>query len=78
MGPDRSITDHSHVQADRGEEEREWAAALWQAAAGGTEVFGYTSNYWAGHAPASARALQRLLGQPVVEPGELGEQTSLF
>ncbi len=78
MGPDRSIVDHSQLQADRAAEEREWAATLWRAAAGGTEVFGYTSNYWAGHAPASARALQRLLGQPVVEPGELGEQTSLF
>lgn len=78
MGPDRSITDHSQLQADRSEEERSWAAALWAAAERGTEVFGYFSNFWAGHAPASARAMQRLLGQPVVEPEALGEQTSLF
>lgn len=78
MGPDRSITDHSHLQADRAEEEAAWAQALLRAAARGTEVWAYFSNYWAGHAPGSARIMQRLLGQQPVEPGELGEQTTLF
>ncbi|HEX2092224.1 MAG TPA: DUF72 domain-containing protein [Longimicrobiaceae bacterium] len=78
MGPDRHITDHSHVQADRSGEEREWAETLARMPERGIDVFGYFSNYWAGHAPASARAMQRLLGQTPVEPETLGEQTSLF
>lgn len=78
MGTDRSITDFSRVQLDRGEELAEWAAALRGAGEEVREVFGYFNNYFAGHAPASARDLQRRLGQRPVEPGEVGEQTSLF
>jgi uncharacterized protein YecE (DUF72 family) len=78
MGPDRSITDHSRLQADHAGEEDAWAEALQRAAARGTETFAYFSNYWAGHAPGSAREMQRRLGQSPVDPGELGEQTSLF
>ncbi|HEX2191489.1 MAG TPA: DUF72 domain-containing protein [Longimicrobiaceae bacterium] len=78
MGPDRAITDHSRLQADRAEEEGAWAEELLRAAARGTEVFAYFSNYWAGHAPGSAREMQRRLGQRPVDPRELGEQTTLF
>ncbi len=78
MGPDRALTDHSHLQAVRDEEEAAWAEALLRTADRGTEVFAYFSNYWAGHAPGSARVLQRLLGQTPVDPRELGEQTTLF
>jgi hypothetical protein len=41
-------------------------------------VFGYVNNHFAGHSPESARELQRLVGQPVVDPENLGEQISLF
>jgi uncharacterized protein YecE (DUF72 family) len=41
-------------------------------------VYGYFNNHFAGHSPASARQMQRRLGLPVVEPGQLGEQLSLF
>lgn len=78
MGPDRILTDHSHVQVDRAAEETAWADALLPLPGRGTEVWGYTSNFWAGHAPASARELQRRLGQTPTEPGEMAEQTSLF
>ena len=78
MGADRSITDFSSVQIDREEELTEWAAELKDPGEGVTDVFGFFNNYYAGHAPASARTLQRLLGQRPVEPGEVGEQTSLF
>lgn len=78
MGPDRRITDHSHLQADRSDEERAWAETLQKVPQREVEVFGYFSNYWAGHAPASARSMQRLLGQTPVEPSTLAEQTSLF
>ncbi len=78
MGPDRSITDYSHLQFDRSAEIGAWAAVLEGAALAGTEVFGYVNNHFAGHSPANARALLGLLGGRVVEPGELGEQISLF
>ena len=51
---------------------------LWPYAEQGREVFGYVNNHFAGHSPASARELQRLLGQHAVEPEQLGEQMSLF
>lgn len=78
MGPNRDLVDHSRVQVDRTAELSRWGDAL--AAAPGTvgEIFAYTSNYFAGHAPASARDVQMLLGLPTVHPGELGEQMSLF
>jgi uncharacterized protein YecE (DUF72 family) len=78
MGPDRSITDYSRLQHDRSAEFRAWAGVLRDAALRGTEVFGYFNNHFAGHSPANARELQALLGERVVPPGELSEQTSLF
>jgi hypothetical protein len=36
------------------------------------------NNHFAGHSPASARQIQRLLGQRTVDPREIGEQMSLF
>ena len=44
----------------------------------GREAFVYVNNHFAGHSPASARDMQRLLGQLAVEPEQLGEQMSLF
>jgi uncharacterized protein YecE (DUF72 family) len=41
-------------------------------------VYVYFSNYYEGHAPASANKLKRLLGQAVVMPAELTDQPSLF
>ena len=41
-------------------------------------VYGYFSNQFQGHAPASTRAMQKLIGQKPVEPEGLGAQTSLF
>jgi uncharacterized protein YecE (DUF72 family) len=78
MGMDREITDFSRVQIDREEEIAEWGAALRKAGEGVSEVFGYVNNYYAGHAPASARSLQRVLGQVPVTPDRVGEQISLF
>ena len=41
-------------------------------------VRGYFNNHFQGHSPASARTLQRLLGQQPVEPAALREQAELF
>jgi uncharacterized protein YecE (DUF72 family) len=78
MGPDRNITDHSRVQVDRSREIERWARAMREMAAGGRAVWAYSSNYYAGHAPQTARDAQGALGQRVVPPESLGAQMSLF
>ena len=77
MGPDREITDYSHVQFDRSAEMRAWADAL-KNAANTKEIYGFFNNHFAGHSPASAREMQRLLGQQPVDVSSLGPQRSLF
>jgi uncharacterized protein YecE (DUF72 family) len=77
MGPDREITDYSRIQFDRSDELRSWAEAL-RLAANTKEIYGFFNNHFAGHSPASAREMQRLLGQTPVEPASLRAQGSLF
>ena len=77
MGPDREITDYSRVQFDRSEEIRAWAEVL-KRAAHTKEIYGFFNNHFAGHSPASAREMQRLLGQEPVDPETLRGQRSLF
>lgn len=79
MGPDRSLVDHSHIQVDRTPEVTRWADVIENhVPISVTDVYGYTSNYFAGHAPASARDLQESLKLRVVDPDLLGEQIRLF
>jgi uncharacterized protein YecE (DUF72 family) len=77
MGPDREITDFSRVQFDRSEEMRAWSVAL-KCAANTKDIFGFFNNHFAGHSPASAREMQRLLGQQPIDPETLRRQRSLF
>jgi uncharacterized protein YecE (DUF72 family) len=77
MGPDRSITDYSHLQFDRSEEIGSWAEVL-KRVAHTRDVYGFFNNHFAGHSPANAREMQRLLGQEPVDPATLGPQRSLF
>jgi uncharacterized protein YecE (DUF72 family) len=78
MGADQGIVDYSRIQLDRSRELETWSNVLWPYAEQGREVFVYINNHFAGHSPASARDLQRLLRQDAVEPENLGEQMSLF
>jgi uncharacterized protein YecE (DUF72 family) len=78
MGPDRAIADHSHVQVDRSREIEEWARVMMRVAEAGRAVYAYSSNYYAGHAPQTARDAQAAVGQPIVDPDTLGTQMSLF
>ena len=57
MGPNRDITDYSHLQFDRSPEIREWSDVLRRVALG-TDLYGYFNNHFAGHSPANARELQ--------------------
>lgn len=77
MGPNRDITDYSHLQFDRSAEIRAWSHVLERAALT-TDVYGFFNNHFAGHSPANAREMQQLLGERPVDPATLGEQISLF
>jgi len=77
MGPDRDITDYSHIQFDRSEEIRAWSEVLKRAAIT-KEIYGFFNNHFAGHSPASAREMQRLVGQEPIDPESLRGQRSLF
>ena len=74
MGPNRDLVDYSRIQVDRSRELEAWGAALRRLAGGVRTVYGYVNNHFAGHSPQNVRDLQRLLGQPVVAPDQLGEQ----
>ena len=78
MGPNRDLVDYSRIQVDRSRELESWAAVIAALARRVKSVHGYVNNHYAGHSPASARDLQRLLRQRPVEPDQLGEQMSLF
>lgn len=78
MGPNRDIVDYSRIQVDRTKIIEQWSQALWSLAQRVQSVYGYFNNHFAGHSPENAREMQRLLGQKPVEPGQLGEQMSLF
>jgi uncharacterized protein YecE (DUF72 family) len=78
MGANRDLVDYSRIQVDRTRELELWAALLWAAAERGIDVYGYVNNHFAGHSPATARELQRLLHQTPVDPEQLGEQMTLF
>ena len=78
MGPNRDVTEFSHVQVDRSREIGTWADVLHPLPIQGIDVYAYFNNHFAGHSPASARELQQRLGQAATQPEELGEQISLF
>jgi uncharacterized protein YecE (DUF72 family) len=62
--------------AERDAEMSEWAELIRSAEV--EEVYAFFNNDYQGHAPASARRLQGLLGQEPVRPTELSPQTDLF
>ena len=78
MGADREIADYSRVQIDRSRELELWTGVITQLAGKGRTVYGYVNNHFAGHSPASARELQRMLNLGPVAPDQLGEQMTLF
>ncbi|MDQ2889943.1 MAG: DUF72 domain-containing protein [Gemmatimonadota bacterium] len=78
MGPNRNLVDHSRIQVDRSREFARWVEAMQDVPEGVIDIYGYMSNYFAGHAPRSARELQELLGVGSVDPEMLGDQMRLF
>jgi uncharacterized protein YecE (DUF72 family) len=78
LGPDRDLVDHSRLQVDRSRDLAVWADAIRRLQDRVKTVYAYMSNFFAGHAPASARMLQHLLGQSPVPPERMGDQLTLF
>ena len=78
IGSGQRLEDVGHVQIDRERELAVWAMALAALGARVGSVYGYFSNQFQGHAPASTRAMQKLIGQKPVEATALAAQTSLF
>ena len=78
IGPDRELVDFSRVQIDRARELESWRDAVNNLAKHVDMIVGYVNNHYAGHSPATVRAIQRMLGLPAVEPEMLGEQLLLF
>jgi uncharacterized protein YecE (DUF72 family) len=78
MGPNRDLVDYSRIQVDRRKELEAWVAALavlWPKVG---VTYGCASNHFAGHAPATVRMIQEMMGLPVVDPAKLGVQLTLF
>jgi uncharacterized protein YecE (DUF72 family) len=74
----RDLTRFDVEQRPRDLNLEKWAAAVERLAGRVPYVCAYFSNFYEGHAPASANKLKRLLGDPVVAPEELDDQPSLF
>jgi uncharacterized protein YecE (DUF72 family) len=74
----RDIARFDQIVRPRDQNLELWCEAITRLCARGTNVYAYFSNYYEGHAPASAYKLQRLLGQDVVTAAELADQRSLF
>ncbi len=74
----RDLTRFDVVQRDAGANLERWATVIERLGERVPRVYAYFSNFYEGHAPASANKLKRLLGQPTVGADELEKQPSLF
>ncbi|MFL6256546.1 MAG: DUF72 domain-containing protein [Pyrinomonadaceae bacterium] len=74
----RDLTRFDEVVRPRDLNLDKWAAAIERLRERVPYVCAYFSNFYEGHAPASANKLKRLLGEEVVGPDELEDQPSLF
>ncbi|HUQ34131.1 MAG TPA: DUF72 domain-containing protein [Pyrinomonadaceae bacterium] len=74
----RNLSRFDLVQRPQDENLHQWSKAITRLAKRVSHVYAYFSNYYEGHAPASANKLKRLLGQRVVEAADMEDQPPLF
>lgn len=74
----RNLMRFDLVQRPQDENLHAWSEALLDLSGRVSEVYAYFSNYYEGHAPASANKLKRLLGQATLAAADLEDQPSLF
>nr|MBA2340577.1 DUF72 domain-containing protein [Pyrinomonadaceae bacterium] len=72
------LTRFDVVQRAQDENLNSWREVIERLAARMSTVHVCFSNYYEGHAPASANKLMRLLGQKTIEAKEVEKQPSLF
>lgn len=75
---ERDITRFDKIIRPQDANLRAWSEHIQRLAARGSEVFAYFSNFYEGHAPASANKLKQLLQQPTANPDDFESQPSLF
>lgn len=74
----RDLTRFDAVQRPQVQNLALWAEAVRRLSDRFAGVYVYFSNFYEGHAPASANSLKHLLGHTVVPPADLDNQQSLF
>jgi uncharacterized protein YecE (DUF72 family) len=74
----RDLKRFDQVQRERGENLRAWHRLITDLCERTPALYAYFSNFYEGHAPASANKLKELLGQPVTKAADLEDQPSLF
>jgi len=74
----RNLTRFDIVQREQDENLQRWSKMIERMRERLPHIFAYFSNFYEGHAPASANKLKRLLGQPALEAADLEDQPSLF
>jgi uncharacterized protein YecE (DUF72 family) len=74
----RNLTRFDIVQRPQDQNLRAWSKIVTGLCERLPQTYAYFSNFYEGHAPASANKLKRLLGQAVMEARELEDQPSLF
>lgn len=75
---ERDLTRFDSVQRPQDANLQLWSELLTEVCAQVTSVYAYFSNFYEGHAPASANKLKRLFGQTTTEAADLEDQPSLF
>jgi uncharacterized protein YecE (DUF72 family) len=74
----RNLTRFDTVQRPKDENLQAWGKMLARLTERVPRVLAYFSNFYEGHAPASANKLKRLLNQQTIEAADLEDQPSLF
>ncbi|MDH7568157.1 MAG: DUF72 domain-containing protein [Armatimonadota bacterium] len=78
VGRRSDVQTFDRLVLDRTADLQHWAGLLLQRLEEATTVYGYFNNHYAGHAPASVRQFQRLLGLDDAVSVPVGEQPLLF
>ncbi len=75
---ERDLTSFARAQRPQDDNLQRWAELMRRMQAKTPRTYAYFSNFYEGHAPASANTLKQMLGQEVVSAEELADQPSLF
>lgn len=78
LGRREDVAHFDRIVVDRDADLAWWRERIAAALPAVREVYGFFNNHWAGHSPASANALKRLLGLEVVEPKARWPQGELW